>query len=268
MSGQSAVARRSAPLDRLDPTVKLTAVMVVSLTLLAVFDPITPALLYALASVGVLSVGRLPLRRLLLGQLPFASFAFSLLAVNAVSRGGQVLHRWGPLSVTDDGLAVGASLALRTMVIGVCVLGFVASTDPARLLTSLHQLGRLPVRATYALLAAYRLLDDLPAEWMTIRRAHAVRDPDRRPGRLPRSPAALSRAAFALMVSALRRGERVAIALESRGLGSAERTVWKPARLRRADLGFAATVVLALVAVLLLTAWLGVLRGPGALSSG
>jgi energy-coupling factor transporter transmembrane protein EcfT len=259
--------RRSAPLDRLDPAVKLAVVMVVSLTLLAVFDPVTPALLYALALVGVVAAARLPLRRLLLGQLPFVSFAISLLAVNAVTRGGRVLHRWGPLTVTDDGLAVGSSLALRTMVIGVCVLGFVGSTDPARLLTSLHQQGRLPVRATYALLAAYRLLDDLPAEWTTIRRAHAVRDPGRRPGRLPRSPAALGRAAFALMVSALRRGERVAIALESRGLGSAERTVWKPARLRRADLGFAATVLLVLVGVLVLTAWLGVLRGPGALRS-
>jgi energy-coupling factor transporter transmembrane protein EcfT len=123
------------------------------------------------------------------------------------------------------------ALAVRTLLIGVCAAAFLAVVDPARLLTSLHVVARLPARVTCALLAAHRLLDDLPEEWTAIRRAHAVRRPAdadgrREPGRDVRS---LARAAFVLLATTIRRAERIAVALESRGLGAvprAQRTVW------------------------------------------
>lgn len=254
-------ARERMPLlARRNPTVKFAAVSIVSLTLLAVFDPVTPAIVYLLVLAGVAATSGISARKLLVGHLPFAAFGASLFMVNAITRGGRVLFELGPLDVTDEGLAVGTSLAMRTLVIGIAVIGFVGTTDPARLLTSLRQQARLPPRLAYALLAAYRLLDDLPARWTTILRAHAVRTPDRVPGRLPRSPRFLARAAFTLLVVSLRQAERLATTLELRGLGTGPRSTWKPTTVDGGDWALLTVVISGMATVLAVSAargWLG-----------
>ncbi|MQA79116.1 MAG: energy-coupling factor transporter transmembrane protein EcfT [Streptosporangiales bacterium] len=252
-------------LHRRNPVAKFVAVFAVSAALLGVFDPATPALLYALALLAVGVLGRVGMRVLAAAQLPFFAFAVSLLAVNAVSRGGTVIVSAGWFSITDDGLAVGTSLALRTMVIGTCSVGFVLTTDPVRLLTSMQRQLRLPPQVAYGMLAGYRLLGMLPGEWRSIRRAHAVRQPRTRHGRAPRTPRALARAAITLLVLALRRGERLAVALESRGLGAGERTVWRPVVVTGGDVVFLVAVALVVAGTFAVTAWAGLLRGPGAL---
>lgn len=254
-------------LHRRNPTVKLAAVLVVSAVLLAVFDPFTPGLLYLVALAAVPVLGRIPPRTLAAAQIPFLAFAGSLFLINAVTRGGAVVASYGPLEVTTDGLAVGASLAFRTLVIGVCSAAFVLTTDPGRLMVSLHQHARLSPRVAYGVLAGYRLLGWLPQEWVTIRRAHAVRQPRRRPGRLPRSPRALAAAAFTLLVTALRRGDRVALALESRGLGAGPRTLWRPVPLTGTDWVFLLAVVGAVAVAISVSAALGFLRGWSALTA-
>ncbi|WP_421741064.1 energy-coupling factor transporter transmembrane component T [Cellulomonas sp.] len=93
------------------------------------------------------------------------------------------------------------------------------------------------------MLAGYRVLEDLPERWTTIRQAQSVRDPRRRAGTPPRDPGSLTRAAFTLLVVALRQGERMAIAMETRGLGSGPRTVHRPVALDHRDALFAAVVL-------------------------
>lgn len=232
----------SSALERCDPSVLLLVVVAVPVALMRVHDPVPLVGLWLAAAVAVLLGTRVGVRGLLAGQLPFASFAASLLLVNAVTRDGEVLSVVAGMPVTDVGLRTGAGLAVRTLVVGVCATGFLASVDPGRLLSSLHGVARVPIRPCCALLAAHRLLDDLPVEWTTVRRAHAVRRSGH--GRLSRSPVALGRAAFVLLVTSIRRAERVALSLESRGLGAlsrAERTTWRAAAVGPRD----AVVVLA-----------------------
>ncbi|MCL3862561.1 energy-coupling factor transporter transmembrane protein EcfT [Actinotalea sp. K2] len=255
------VAGPGAVLRRCDPTVLLVVVVGVPLVLLRVYEPAPLLALWACAVVGVVLAARVPVRRLLLAQLPFVSFALSLVMVNAVTRSGGdavVVAAWGPVEVTDLGLRTGFALGVRTLLVGVCAVGFLATAEPSRLLTSLHQVGRLPVRVTSALLAAHRLLDDLPAEWVAVRRAHAVREPVARQDgrrRLSTSPRVLGRVAFVLLATSIRRAERVAISLESRGLGAlrrGERTVWRPAGVGAPDVVLVAVVGGTLAAVLVL----------------
>ena len=95
--------------------------------------------------------------------------------------------------------------------------------------------------------------EDLPRRWATITRAHRLRRPpsaDGTPGRL--GPRAMARCAFALLVDAIRSSTRIAFALESRGLGTGERTQWRTAALTRADGALLVGVVLAVAAVLAL----------------
>jgi energy-coupling factor transport system permease protein len=261
-----------SPLARRNPTVKFALLFAVSIALLFVFDPFTPAALYALALLAVVAGGGIRPRVLILGHLPFVGVAIGLVLVNALSRPGLEVARVGVLRVSQEGLEVGAALGLRTMVIGLLALGFVASTDGVKLMTSLHRHAGLGLRTTYAVLAGYRTLEELPREWQLIRHAHAVRSAAPRRGRARTrlgvsgfASSGFARAGFALLVVSLRRAERLAAALESRGLGLTPRTTWRPVPLGAADGVFAAGVVFAVAAVFVVSAALGLMRGPGAL---
>ncbi|MBD8077899.1 energy-coupling factor transporter transmembrane component T family protein [Cellulosimicrobium arenosum] len=255
------------PLERWNPTVKLAVVLVLSTAALLVTDPVTPALCYVLTLGALLVLGRVPVRTAALAHVPFLVFGTSLLVVNVVTRPGGEQVPLGPFTVGADGLALGLCLALRTLFVGMLSVTLVLTTEPVRLMTSLHQHARLPASWTFAVLAAHRLLTELPEVWHTVRCAQAVRDPRRRRGHLPRSPRALATAAFALLVGAIRRAERIAVALESRGLGSGPRTTARPVPLARGDV-VAAVVVLALAgAVVVAGAYGGWLTGIGRLTA-
>jgi energy-coupling factor transporter transmembrane protein EcfT len=256
---------QDSPLARRNPAVKLAVLFVASVALLFVLDPVTPSVVYLAGLIGVIVGGRLPTRTVLQAQLPFLAFAVGVFSVNVLSRPGSVLWQEGPLRVTVEGVVVGAALAARTLAIGILSVGFVLTTDSLALMTSLHQNARLGARPSYALMAGYRLLQQLPGEWAAIRAAQAVRAPLRRDGSVRRVPASFGRAAFALLVLAIRRGERMAQSLESRGLGLAPRTVWHPVRLGSADIVFGVAVVAGLGALIGAAGLLGVLSGPGAL---
>jgi energy-coupling factor transport system permease protein len=251
-------------LARVNPSVKLVLLLVVSATVSFVLDPVTPAVLYVLALTVVMAGTRMPPRRLLLAHLPFAGFAVGVFTVNALSRPGPVALMIGPLWITEDGLTIGAALALRTLLVGVLAIGFLASTDAVRLMHSLHQNLHVGARPTFAILAGYRMLAQMPKEWATIRAAQAIRSP----GGARLGLRGTGRALFALLVTTVRKGERVAQALESRGLGAGERTIWHPERVRGSDRVLAVAVLGVLALVLGVSARCGVLRGPGAMFGG
>jgi energy-coupling factor transporter transmembrane protein EcfT len=219
-------------LARRNPTVKAAVLLAASLATLGFLDPRPLLGLYAFAVVAVWSTSRLPVRALVLGQVPFVVFGVGLVAVNALSRPGSPVVPGSPMSV--EGLTVGAALALRGLVIGVLTLGFLASTPPRDLMVSLVQHARLSPRYAYSVLAGHRMLAAMPARWATIRAAQAVRAPFRR-GRPRFGVRDAGRAAFALLVTSIRSAERIALALESRGLGERPRTVWRPVALGRGD---------------------------------
>jgi energy-coupling factor transport system permease protein len=139
-----------SPLARRNPTVKFALLSAVSIALLFVFDPLTPAALYAIALVAVVAGGGIRPRVLVLGHLPFVGVAIGLVLVNALSRPGLEVARVGVLRVTQEGLEAGAALGLRTMVIGLLALGFVVSTDGVKLMTSLHRHAGLGLRTAWA----------------------------------------------------------------------------------------------------------------------
>ncbi len=259
-------AAADSPLARRNPTVKLALLAIVSLAAMFLLDPVTPAVLYVLGLVGIAVSVRVPARTLAVAHVPFLAFALGVFIVNALSRSGTVLWQAGALRVTEQGLSVGAALAARTLLIGVLAVGFLLSTDAVALMTSLHQNARLGARITYAILAGYRMLQEMPREWSTIRHAHTVRadlrDGDARP---PRSPRHLAGVIFTLLVVSVRKGERMSQALESRGLGLQPRTTWRPVRVTGADWGLAAGVLTVLAAVVAGSTALGILEGPGAL---
>ncbi|MGO1423133.1 MAG: ATP-binding cassette domain-containing protein [Brachybacterium sp.] len=240
-------------LARRNPTVLLGLLTALSIVCITLTDPAPLVLLYGLLSVGAMLGCRIGLRRLLRAQVPFAVFASGVLMVNVLSRPGHEPWPDLPIRVTEEGIVLGAALALRALVIGLGALIVARATDPRRTLVSLRQHARLPARYAYALLAGRRLLDDLPRRWETITRAHRVRLPLTGDGQVARlRPRHLLRCAFSLLVDAIRSADRIAFALESRGLGDGPRTLWRPVPLGAADVLLALGVAVVVTSVLIL----------------
>ena len=245
---------RSGPLASRNPTVLLGLLTALSGVCLFLTDPVPLAVLYLLLSVAVMAGTRLGPLRLLRGQLPFALFALGVFSVNVLSRPGHEPWPDLPVRITEEGLVLGAALALRALVIGLGALGVARATDPRATMVSLHEHARLPARYALALLAGQRLLDELPGRWRVLTRAHRVRLPLRADGSTPAlGPRRLLRCAFSLLVDAIRAAERIALALESRGVGDGPRTVWRPVSLTGADAVLVVGVVAVVTAVLILT---------------
>ncbi|VXA97324.1 energy-coupling factor transporter transmembrane component T family protein [Pseudoclavibacter sp. 8L] len=249
----------SPALERRNPTVKLVVLFACSLATLFILNPLTLGVLTVLAIIATLTTTRLTPGRLLAASVPFVAFGIGLVMVNALSRPGSEILEGLPVRVTSEGLAIGFALALRTTVIGMLSIAFIASTPPRDLMTSLTQHARLSPRFAYALLAGFRLLQLLPSEWQSIRAAQAVRAPLGRDGTPRTGVTAFGTAAFSLLVVSIRSGERIAQALESRGLGAGPRTVWRPVALDTRDAALAIVVLCAFA----LAAMLGIAAGTG-----
>lgn len=252
--GAPAETETRGALARRNPTVLLALLTALSIVGIALTDPLPLLVLYLLLHAGAMLGCRLRPVALLRAQLPFAVFAGGVFMVNVLSRPGHEPWPELPIRITQEGIVLGAALALRALVIGLGAVIVARATDPRRTMVSLLQHARLPARCAYALLAGRRLLDDLPRRWQTITRAHRVRLPLTDQGAVARlRPRHLLRCAFALLVDAVRSADRLAVALESRGLGEGERTVWRPVPLGAADAVLALGVAAAVTAVLLLT---------------
>ncbi len=254
-----------SPVGRRNPTVKLALLIVVSIALVFLLDPVTPTVIWALGVLAAVTFARIPARTLATAQLPFAAFAFGVFTVNVFSRPGEVLWQEGLLRVTAEGISIGAALAMRTLAIGVLSTVFLLSTDSVALMTSLHQHARLGARPSYAILAGYRLLEHLDRQWQLIRHAQSVRARVQRDGRPVGGWRPFVSAAFALLVVAVRHGERLSQSLESRGLGLTPRTNWRPVPLTHADAVLSIVVLGVLCAVIAAAAAAGVLQAPSSL---
>lgn len=229
-------------LGRRNPTVKLLTLIAVSFAVLFLFDPVPLLVLYVLALVAARVAADIRWRHLALAQIPFVMFGLGVLMVNAVTRPGTQAFD-APVRITVEGLTIGTALAIRALVIGVGAVAFILSTPPRAMMVSAVQHGRLPQRFGYALLAGQRSLEQMPRTWSTIRAAHAVRAPLNRRGRPRLGLRGFARCSFALLVGAIRSSERIALALEARGLSDRPRTVWRPVPIGATDAVMSAVVL-------------------------
>ena len=208
-------------LARRNPVMKLAAASVPGLVLVATTDALTPALVLAVLLLSLPFTG-LRIRTVLRRARPLVLAAIAVGVVNAVfgeTDSGRSLVDAGPLSVTTGGALVGLGIALRVLAIALPGIVVLAATDPVDLADSLVQQGRAPARFAYGTLAALRLLPLLREEWDTIGLARRARGIDA--GRNPFAAVRLfSSQVLALLVAAIRRGTRLATAMDARGFDS------------------------------------------------
>jgi energy-coupling factor transport system permease protein len=235
------VADPTAPLARRNPVAKLVASFAASAPLFATLDPLAPAvaLLVELAVVPAFGLRWRDLARRTWPVLPgVVGVALVQLVFTGAHPGAVVFHS-GPILVTTGALMNAAGLSLRLVAVAVPAALVFASTDPTDLADALIQNARAPARFAIGALAAFRLLPLLSDEWRMLtlaRRARGI-DAGANPVRHLRLFAGTT---FALLVGAIRRGTRLATAMDARGFDSrTPRTVARPQRFTAADAALA-----------------------------
>lgn len=226
MSFAMCVDVRSTPVTRANPVAKLGACLIVTLTLLLSVDWVSAAVALVLQTAVLPLCGLAPrvLLRRLAPVLVAAGPAGVVTCFIGVD-GGRMLADLGWLDVTEGSLASGVAITLRVLAVGVPGVVLLASTDPTDLADALAQRLHLPARFVLGGLAGLRLVGLMVADWRTLalaRRARGVGDGSGPLG----SARVLGGQAFALLVLAVRRGTRLATAMEARGFGAPVPRSW------------------------------------------
>jgi energy-coupling factor transport system permease protein len=232
------------PLSRINPVAQLTAIAVVTLVLITSLDVVTPAVMVAVELCLFPAAGLTSPRTVWLRTWPMLFGAASVGLVNV-------------LLSEDADLVTGLGLALR--VVGLALPGvlLVAATDPVRLADALTIHWRMSPRFAYGALAALRLVPLLVTEFESVRLAQRTRGVE-----AGRNPVArvrmLAGIGFILLVSAVRRGSRLATAMDARGFDAGvPRTNARGSTLHLRDAAFVVGAVVACAAAVTLSVTAG-----------
>lgn len=217
---------------RLNPVSKLFASLVVSITLMMSVDTVSASVALVLIAV-LLPWSGIRLREFWLRTAPIylaAPFA-AVTTVLYAEDSGEVYWQWGAAVISHGSVMLALAILLRVLAIGIPGVVMMATTDPTDLADGLAQIVRLPARFVLGGLAGMRMVGLFVSDWRALgdaRRSRGVADM----GGIRRF---LSQA-FALLALAIRRGGKLATAMEAKGFpGPGERTWARPSRLGPGD---------------------------------
>jgi len=240
-------------LHRLNPLTKLALTVPVAILVSLIFEPLTPLAIAAVATVATWRFGAVPLMGII-RPLGFALLlGFGMFWTGVLYYAGQGADDPsivpGPLHITEASLLYGLTMVSRTLAIFATSALFVLTTNPIDFVTALIQQARLPVRVGYAVFAAYRFVPLIQEELENVRAAHQVRGGTGGRGLLAQLRQSFGYAIPLLAIS-VRRAERVALAMDSRGFGARPaRTYFRITTVTRSDLVFGVGAMAALAAI-------------------
>lgn len=230
-------------LHRADPRLKLIFALFFMVLLFVVDSPRAMAA-YGLTLAVCVAFSRIPVRlvlRSLKSVLFIALFAF---LINLFAIPGTALWSWGPLSLTREGLALGLRMGLRLFfLIMTTSLLLTLSTTPLliadaieALLSPLGKIGFPAHELAMMMSIALRFVPTLIEETDKIMKAQSSRGADYDTGGMFSRAKGLVSILIPLFVSAFKRADDLALAMEARCYRGAEgRTKLRELRYRARD---------------------------------
>jgi energy-coupling factor transport system permease protein len=250
-----------SPVHRLDPRTKILGLLVYVVALFLAAAWPAQALLGGFA-LAALALARAPLGAVWRGLRPLVWLVLLTVLLNAVMTPGPVAWHLAFLSVSRPGLDYGLQMGVRLLLLVLASSLLTLTTAPVALTDGLEAvlrpLGRVGVPAhdiAMMMTIALRFIPTLLREAERIMRAQTARGADFEHG----SPAQRLRALLPLLVplfvSAFRRADELATAMEARAYRGGEgRTHFRQHRFGRGD-AVAALALAALVAALIWLRW-------------
>ena len=232
-----------SPIHRLDPRVKIVCTLIFLVSLFVQ----NSVLGYALAFVFLacmIHVSKVPAKFIGKGLKPIVILLLFTVAMNLfLTRGGAVLFHWGIITITETGLRTSVFMAVRLvlLVAGSSLMTF--TTTPNGLTDGLekllHPLNRIhvPVHEISMMMSiALRFIPILLEETDKIMKAQIARGADFESGNIIQRAKAMIPILVPLFVSAFRRANDLAMAMEARCYrGGNGRTKMKPLIYKSAD---------------------------------
>ena len=226
-------------IHRLDPRTKLIWVVIFIAALFTARDYVSYALMIAV-TVGLVAVSGVRPRNLLRGMKPLI---FTGILNLFYTRGGTTLFEWWIFTVTTAGIKRAVLMVIRIMMLicGTLLLTYTTSpmalTDGFEILFGPLKKIRVPIHEMSMMMSmALRFIPTLIEETDKIMSAQRARGADFDTGRLLERAKALLPLLVPLFVSAFRRADELAVAMESRCYHGGEgRTRMKQLRLVRRD---------------------------------
>jgi energy-coupling factor transport system permease protein len=207
---------------RLNPVAKLAASVVIAVALLLSLDWVSASVALVLEIVLLPFAGVAP-RRLLQRTLPLVAAALltGLLIVLYGRPSGVTYLHWVFVDISAGSVALATATTLRVLAVALPAVVLFITVDPTDLADGLGQVLHLPSRFVLGALGALRLSGLFLEDWRSLelaRRARGIADR----GRVRRFVGQ----AFALLVLSLRRGSKLATAMEARGFGASNHRSW------------------------------------------
>jgi len=190
-----------------------------------------------------LGLSRVPIKYIFKGLRPLLIILLLTIFVNMFMVKGEVLYTFGPLELTREGLIQAAKMASRLvlLVTGASLLTLttspIALTDGIeKLLTPMRRLGVPAHELAMMMTIALRFIPTLLDEADRIMKAQMARGADFESGNLVKRAKNLVPLLVPLFISAFRRADELALAMESRCYrGGKNRTRMKVLVVRKRD---------------------------------
>ena len=248
----------------LDPRTKLVMLVVYIAALFTASNWVSYGVVFAFLVITI-AISRIPVRSILRGMKPLVMILIFTAILNLFFTGGEtvILSFW-KIRITLEGFVRAIFMIVRILMLiaGTFLLTYTTSpislTDGLESLLSPLKKLRLPVHELAMMMCiALRFIPTLIEETDKIRSAQKARGADFESGKLMERVKALVPILVPLFISAFRRADELATAMECRCYqGGDGRTKMKLLRYKRRDyLTFA--VGLLLICVIILLRWLG-----------
>lgn len=217
-----------SPIHNLDPRAKITCVFLYVIALFFAYDYFT----YAFATVFslvLIGLSRVPFKTLLKGLKPILIFVVITAFIHIFFTPGEELWRWGFLKVTGEGLHQAAFTASRLILLILVSSLLTLTTTPISLtdgmesiLAPFKKIGLPAHELSMMMTIALRFIPTLLDETDRIMKAQISRGADFSSGNLIKKSKALVPLLVPLFVSAFKRAEELALAMEARGYHGGE----------------------------------------------
>lgn len=238
----------------INPVAKLAASAVIAITLVFSLDWVSGSVALALELI-LLPFAGVGIKRLAVRTAPVwiaAVFAGATIVFYGRPSGASYLH-FLYFTVSDGSISLAIATVVRVLAIALPAVVLFLTVDPTDLADGLAQVLRLPSRFVLGALGAVRLAGLFTEDWKSLelaRRARGIADR----GRIRR----FIGQAFALLVLSIRRGSKLATAMEARGFGGPIRRTWaRPSQFQASEWG----LILVSVAIAVLAVSLAVATG-------
>lgn len=208
----------------------------------------------------IIKISRIPFKFMVKGIRPLMFFILFTAVLNVFLTGGTVIWQLGFLKVTYEGIVYAAYMIIRIvfLVLGTSLLTY--TTSPIQLTDGLEMLLRpfskigLPSHELAMMMSiALRFIPTLLEETDKIMKAQTARGADFESGNIIKRAKALIPLLVPLFISAFRRADELAVAMECRCYhGGNNRTKLHEPKLSMRDL-YASVIFVVFIAVIVLT---------------